>query len=108
MITTITILIFLGFFLLYHTSQKAVLSSSLKIAAWIHTYPKSGKRMGLSLLAAAILLCLVYLGIGAGLFSFFVILMTMGSLIVILTPLRLINWKVLIFIFLLSLIIELI
>ncbi|SEM15957.1 hypothetical protein [Olivibacter domesticus] len=108
MLTTITSLTFLGFFLLYNTSQKALLSSTIRFILWIKANPHFGKFIGLLLLLAALTGCILHFGLGAGIFSFFVILMTLASATVLLAPLRFVNDKTFLFIFSLSLIAELI
>ncbi|HWV71764.1 MAG TPA: hypothetical protein VN040_08620, partial [Pseudosphingobacterium sp.] len=89
-------------------SQKALLYPTIKLMSWIRSNPYSGKCIGLLLLSAALALSILHFGFGAGIFSFFVILMTLASLTVLLSPLHVVNEKTLLLVFSLSLIVELI
>jgi hypothetical protein len=108
MVTLIVVISLLGFFLLYNTSKKADLSRSFFIELWVQDNPKAGKLMGLLLISIALLISLFYFGIGSGIFLFFIILMTVASLVVLIAPLRYINYRIVSLIFLLSFLIELI
>lgn len=108
MITLIVLVISLGFFLLYNTSEKAVLGRFSLLEKWAQDHPRPGKYGGLLLCAIAMAASITYFGTGAGIFSFFVILMTVASLVILLAPLRYIHHKALIILFSLSLTIEVI
>lgn len=108
MVTFIVILSSLGFYMLYNTSKRADLSRSFFIELWVQDNPKAGKAMGLSLNFIALVISLFYFGIGSGIFLFFVILMTVASLVVLIAPLRYVNYRIVSFIFLMSFLIELI
>ncbi|MBD8490702.1 hypothetical protein IFO69_18260 [Echinicola sp. CAU 1574] len=108
MITLAALLTFLGFFCFYNTSKRLKLSQSLGLEVWLQQNANKAKWIGGILLIVALLICLVAAGFAAGIFSFFILLMTAGSLIVILSPLKFINYKVLSVVFVLSLIFELI
>ncbi|UGU15550.1 hypothetical protein LS482_17945 [Sinomicrobium kalidii] len=98
MTTLITVITFLGFYALYHTSKRALLFRSFKVEQWMQANRKRAGAGGLSLLAAALVLSVVHYGFGAGIFAFFVILMTLGSLVVILAPLRFVGYRALLLI----------
>jgi len=88
MYTTIVLLIFVAFLFLYNTSQKSKWADK---PLWVVNLEKrkmiSGMISGLLLLAACILL--VYdNGMVSGIFSFVVVVMAMGNLIVLLFPFR--------------------
>lgn len=70
-------------------------------------HPRPSKITGLLLMVIALVGSIVYLGVGAGIFAFFVILMTVGSTIVLLTPLRYIRYKAIPFVFLFAITLEL-
>lgn len=106
MTTLVTAIVFLGFYALYHTSKRAWLNRSLKVEAWMQANRKQSRWAGLMLLLAAIVLSVLHYGFGAGIFAFFVILMTVGSLIVILAPLRFVGYGALALVFVLALTFE--
>lgn len=87
-----TILLFLlvhiGFYFLYSTSKRAKLNNT-KVDLWLQNYTKISKLSGALLLIAAFGLSVILYGIGAGIFVAFILLMTIGSLIVVLSPLLL-------------------
>ncbi|MBD3581853.1 hypothetical protein [Flavobacterium selenitireducens] len=107
MITIGALLAFLGFFAGYNTSQKAVLTGDTKIELWLRSNAPNARIAGLLLLIAALLVLVTDKGIGAGTFVFFVMLMTFGSLIVLLSPLKIITLKTAGIAFALALAIEL-
>ncbi|UCS91677.1 hypothetical protein KZP23_13060 [Echinicola marina] len=108
MITLATILTFIGFFCFYNTSKRQQLSQSLGFERWLQQNSLRSKYLGGGLFILALLLCYVEAGFGAGVFSFFILLMTAGSLVVLLSPLRFVHYKILILIFVMCLIFELI
>lgn len=87
-----TILLFLfvliGFYSLYSTSKRAKLNNT-KVDLWLQNHTKISKLSGVSLLIAAFGLSVILYGIGAGIIVVFILLMTIGSLIVVLSPLLL-------------------
>ncbi|MGS2760706.1 hypothetical protein [Sinomicrobium sp. M5D2P9] len=106
MTTLVVAITFFGFYALYNTSKRAILSHSLKIERWMQAHGKESKAGGLSLLFVALVLSVLHYGTAAGIFAFFVILMTLGSLIVIVAPLRFLRYQALILILLLSITFE--
>ena len=107
MITIGALLAFLGFFAGYNTSQKAVLTGNSKIEIWLRQNAPNSRAAGLLLLIAGLVVLVMSKGIGAGTFVFFVMLMTFGSLIVLLSPLRIVTLKTAAFAFALALAVEL-
>lgn len=101
MYTTAILLLFIAFLIFYNTSKK---SNWADKPAWAAKY---GKQKPLSLLISAILMLmscalLIYLdGTVAGLFSFVVITMAMGNIIVLLFPFRYVSIPQIILLFLL-------
>ncbi|GGF27152.1 hypothetical protein [Echinicola rosea] len=105
---TITVLIALaGFVCFYITSKRAVLTKELPLVKWGQQQPLMAKRVGSALLIIGGALSIVALGIGAGIFAYSVVLMTVGSLVVLLNPLRVLDPKVLVLMFTVSLLLEL-
>jgi len=93
MITLGALLAFLGFFAGYNTSRKAILVGNSSVEVWFRNNSLNARIAGLLLLIAALLVLTVNKGIGAGTFVFFVMLMTFGSLIVLLSPLKIVTIK---------------
>lgn len=91
MLTLTVLLALIGFYMLYSTSKRAKLVLQYNFQKWITKNQKNGKIIGLSLLVISLLTSIFSLGFGAGFFSFLVILMTIGSLVVLISPLRFFN-----------------
>ncbi|WP_146746557.1 hypothetical protein [Sinomicrobium soli] len=108
MTTLIVVITFLGFYAFYNTSRRAVLSKSLRIEKWLQVHTAESKIAGSCMLFAGLSLSVLYYGTGAGIFAFFVILMTLGSLVVIVSPLKFINYRGVLVIAILSFVVELI
>lgn len=106
MTTLLTFISLLGFFLLYNTSKKAGLSRSFFLEKMAQGNPEMSKIMGLLLLVVALVGSILFWGTGAGIFGFFVILMTVGSAIVLIAPLRYVSYKLVSGMFLFFLLIE--
>ena len=107
MATGITLFIFIGFYLLYGTSQKMAMTGSLGLEKWIGGHAKISKYSGSALLIVSLGLSCIYWGAASGTFTFFIILMTIASLVILLAPLRLLNYPFLTLIFACSFIFEL-
>lgn len=88
MITIASLIVFLAFYTLYYTSKRAVLSYDLGFEKWMQKNPKQTKFTGLVLLLTAYGFWLFTQSLGCGTLLFFIQLMTIGSLIVLLTPLK--------------------
>ncbi|MCX2679547.1 hypothetical protein OOZ15_06285 [Galbibacter sp. EGI 63066] len=99
MISIITLLIFTGFYALYSTSKRAVLNKA-PLDLWLQQKGKFLKPIGIFLLCLAAVLIILDQGFASGLFFWFIILMTLGSLIVLLSPLKLFSYKTLLIVFL--------
>ncbi|WP_163399863.1 hypothetical protein [Flavobacterium fluviatile] len=88
MITIASLIVFLAFYTLYYTSKRAILSYDLGFEKWMQKNPKQTKITGLVLLLSAYLFWLSTKSLGCGTLMFFIQLMAVGSLIVILAPLK--------------------
>ncbi|AGA79540.1 hypothetical protein [Echinicola vietnamensis] len=106
MITLATLIIFLGFYTLYNTSKKAPLLLSNHLEKWAHSHPGPAKAIGLLLLSLGMLIAMFDSGVGAGMFTFLVILMTVASLVVVVTPLKFVGYRSLLVLFAISLMLE--
>lgn len=104
-----TLLIFLltfTFFMLYSTSNRADLQFDYPLQRWFHTHKKKTQRLGLLLLLLSFILYVKVWSV-SGIFAWLIGLMTVGSLIVVLMPLRVLSFKKVMVLFLCSLLIEL-
>ncbi|WP_426483260.1 hypothetical protein [Flavobacterium sp. 2] len=106
MITLASLIVFLAFYTLYYTSKRAVLSYDFGFEKWMQQNPKQTKITGLFLLATAYAMWLFTKSLCCGTLMFFIQLMTVGSLIIILTPLKKVNSKALLAILLFVAILE--
>ena len=106
MITIATLIIFLAFYTLYYTSKRAVLSYDLGFEKWMQKNPKQTKITGLFLLLSAYSIWLFSQSLGCGTLMFFIQLMAVGSLIVLLTPLKKISRSTLLILFLIIALLE--
>lgn len=93
MITLSVFLVFLGFFVLYLGSERAELNADLAMSQWFRRQRINVKGVGVALFLMATVLSVQIWGLGAGVLFFFVQLMTLGSLVVLLTPLKVLNYK---------------
>tara|TARA_R110002049_G_scaffold305515_1_gene502346 strand:+ start:120466 stop:120798 length:333 start_codon:yes stop_codon:yes gene_type:complete len=107
MITVASAVTLIGFYFLYSTSKRADLLHKLQLQKWIAKKPKQAKTIGFTLLFLGLSLTIITLGWGSGTFSFLVILMTIGSLTVLISPLRFFSITSLIVILIAMLFIEL-
>lgn len=106
MITIASLIVFLAFYTLYYTSKRAVLSYDLGFEKWMKNNPKQTKITGLTLLLLAYIFWLFTQSLGCGTLMFFIQLMAIGSLIVILSPLKKISNKVIIALFVIVALLE--
>lgn len=107
MITIASLIVFLAFYTLYYTSKRAVLTYDLGFEKWMKKNPKQTKITGLALLVTAYAMWLITQSLCCGTLMFFIQLMTVGSLIIILTPLKKVNTKILLAILIIAALLEL-
>lgn len=91
MVTLIAFLTFSGFYTAYYTSVKAALAGNSGLENAIKKNPVAGRWTGLALMSGGLFISIMHAGLGAGTFQFFILLMTMASLIVLLAPLRIVT-----------------
>lgn len=106
MATGISLLTFMAFYLLYSTSKKMSAVGSLGFEQSINEHKKTSTYIGLALMIFSLGLSCFYWGLGSGTFTFFIILMTVASLVILLAPLRLLNYRFLGVLFLCSILFE--
>jgi len=99
MITIASLIVFLAFYTVYYTSKRAVLSYDLGFEKWMQKNPKQTKITGLVLLLFAYSFWIFSQSLGSGTLMFFIQLMAIGSLIVLLTPLKKISRLTLLILF---------
>ncbi|MEN7548794.1 hypothetical protein AAG747_12810 [Rapidithrix thailandica] len=108
MVTIIFFIAFLGFYVFYNTSKKADLNRSGKLELWVQNHLQYSKYIGSFLLIVTLVVSIIHFGVGSGIFAFFVTLMTVGSLIIVLSPLQYVTIRIVSVVFLLSLLLEII
>ena len=106
MVTLISLLTFVAFYLLYSTSKKMAAASELGAEKWIGEHKKASQLASLALMILSLGLSCFYWGIGSGTFTYIILLMTVASLIILLAPLRLMNYRFLGILFLCSILFE--
>ena len=106
MISTILLILFLSFYVLYNTSKKVAIYPHLKIENLVQQHSKIAKLIGLVFLLITLYLMIQILGGASGTLIFFIALMTIGSIIILLAPLKYITYKNLALFFVLSICIE--
>lgn len=83
----------LGFFCLYHTSQRLPQLKRDLVGEWLHQNAWVSKFTALAFLGISLLSACWLIGVGAGIFLWLIAIMTMGSVIILFAPLYL-NYKV--------------
>lgn len=101
MITLISVCIFFGFYLWYATTKRIKVEPWLGIEPWAKQRHKESKLVGSFFLLIAAAITLYVYGIGAGTFVFLGAFMTIGCLVILLVPMKLMNRLVLALIFML-------
>ena len=81
-----TLVLIAGFYALYNTSHKAVLQKD-RVSVWLQRNRNWSKVIGIFCLLLSFALLVTEQGIGAGILTGCILLMTVGSLIIILSPL---------------------
>ncbi|MWB95912.1 hypothetical protein GON26_16215 [Flavobacterium sp. GA093] len=106
MITIASLIVFLAFYTLYYTSKRATLSYDLGFEKWMQKNPRQTKLTGLGLLLLAYTTWLFAHALCCGTLLFFIQLMTIGSLIIILAPLKKVNIKIVFLLFVIVALLE--
>jgi hypothetical protein len=96
MITIVVFLLFISFYFFYNTSKRAVKHDGFKVEKWISNNGLITKVIACVCALLSLIFNILIFGFGSGILLFFVLLMTQASLIIVLTPLKLINYKSLI------------
>lgn len=93
MISLVSLTVFFAFYVLYNTSKKATLSTNFRFERWIQQNTKPSRCIGLGFLVIAYVTLISLKAAGASTLIFLIQIMTIGSLVVILTPLKIINHR---------------
>ncbi|MBU3027893.1 hypothetical protein Q4603_19365 [Zobellia galactanivorans] len=91
MITLLSLLFFLGFFQLYASSERMPHNQQMLGITWVQQHKLTAKAAGSSLVVLSLLSTGIQYGWGAGLLLGSIMLMTIGSLTICITPLRVIG-----------------
>lgn len=108
MATLSILLALLGFYFFYLTSEKSTRGNALKIEHWIQRNPTPARCIGVMLMATALSVSIDAFGVGAGILTFSIVLMMLGSLVIVLAPLNMPGYRVISIVFACSFILEII
>tara|TARA_R110002051_G_scaffold316698_1_gene396665 strand:+ start:3619 stop:3951 length:333 start_codon:yes stop_codon:yes gene_type:complete len=106
MISIAILFIFLSFYMFYNTSKRAVKHIGFGFEKKLSDYNEQTKIGGAFFCICSLILFIISFGLGSGFLLFFIVLMTSGSLIVLLTPLRFITYINTLLFFLVSIFVE--
>ena len=106
MISILIIHLFFTFYIFYFTTKRIKIDSSLGFEKKIQTHPSPAKKIGLMLLITSFIISINQLGFCVGILFNIIGFMTIGGLIILLTPLQLINYKNISMVFILFFLIE--
>lgn len=90
----------------YNTSKRAVKYIGFGFENWLSDNLEYTKILATFLCICSLALHIISFGIGSGILLFFIVFMTLGSIIILLTPLKLVSYKSVLLIFSTSLFIE--
>ncbi|KGL62984.1 hypothetical protein PHEL85_0012 [Polaribacter sp. Hel1_85] len=107
MVSITIFIVFISFYLFYKTSKKTIKHSPKKLDKWIVNNNQLTKIIASILLLNSIIASIYLFGFASGFLLFFILLMTVGSLIIIVAPLKLIQYKSVFILFISSLLFEL-
>jgi hypothetical protein len=99
MISIAIFLVFMSFYMFLNTSKIGVKHVGFGFEFWIERHQNFGRLMASIIIAAAIFMYVYLFGLGSGILIFLITQMCLGSIIVLLTPLRLITRKIVLFVF---------
>ena len=85
------VLIFSGFYLNYCSSNKVNPKNNFGVETWIKEQGRTFEYIGLGILVLALIISINFLGLGSGIFIYSILLMTIGSLVILLAPLHMIT-----------------
>lgn len=83
----------LSCYLLYSSSKRIAVATNLKFQSLLQKKSKISKLLGLAVLTSGILVAIDSFGLGAGIFTVILAMMVLWSLLVLLVPLQIVNYK---------------
>ncbi len=90
---TVTFLfIFLGCYSLYNSSEKTFLTKNTLLQKWLQNNKRNANIIGVITLLVGLLLSINFLGLSAGIITWTVAASLFLSLIILITPLKVINY----------------
>lgn len=106
MIISSILLIFTASFAFYNTSKKATLFGVSVLEIWIQQHTLYSKIISCLLLIAALIFVIFNFGITSGIIFWLITLMSTISLIIIISPLQKVNYKHIIVVFFILIMLE--
>lgn len=106
MTTIASLFVFLAFYALYNTSKRVKLAGPLAVHKLLQQKPKQTKALAVGLLAIGYFVLLNHKSFECSILIFSIQIMVIGSLIVILTPLKIVKTIFLLALFILSTLVE--
>lgn len=93
MYSVLLLLSFAAFYCFYLSSQKIKVTIELPVSVYLRQHPYTSRTLGYFLLFVSWVTFANLQGLGSGTFAAVVYFMAFGSLVVLLTPYRYLNWK---------------
>ena len=106
MITLLVLFSLLSSYAFYLTSQKAQLSNSNSVSVWLQKHTTLAKAIGIACLIIAAILAIASMGLTSGTLLGLMLFSIILSLVIVLTPLKIIGFKQLLGLFLFIIILE--
>ena len=104
--TLIILLMLTGVLVCYYSSQRAIIIDNNNLIHWISLNRKLARIIGGTIILLSLIIAIIYMGTGSGIFGGLVILMSILSLVVLTAPLQFFKWPVLVTLLLISFIVE--
>ena len=95
-----------GVLVCYYSSQRAIIIDNNNLIHWISLNRKLARIIGGTIILLSLIIAIIYMGTGSGIFGGLVILMSILSLVVLTAPLQFFKWPVLVTLLLISFIVE--
>ena len=104
--TLIILFMLAGVLVCYYSSQKAMIMENNNLIEWISLNRKLARIIGGSFILLSIIIAIINMGTGSGIFGGLVILMSILSVVVLTAPLQFFKWPVLVTLLFISFIVE--
>ncbi|WP_115867449.1 hypothetical protein [Marinoscillum furvescens] len=107
MVTISSLVSLLGFWLAYQSSDRAALGTSKnQLESWARSYRQQMKVVSICVLFSGLLSYVYALGVGAGSMAFVMTISVLGSLVVLISPLRLVSRRMVLVLYVVSFCLE--